>query len=591
MHPRARFESRALSIGLAVVLAALAGYTVHRATVLRVEYWDGFLYLNNARAITGDATATYTFDKPPLVPLLYAPVIEHLEDRPPAGIEHVTLPHAVAAALTLLSLLAVFLALRVALGTTLGLAGAVLFAGNRLFVRYGAHVLADYVPTGLATAAVGLWLFARRRDRWRWYALAGLPMGAAMASRYNLVLLPFVFVVGELMLAAWERRIADRRVLGLVLAGGVAAAVFLGLHYLAYTDLPREFGLRTLLDIFEYGSANTDRELGEESPLDYWTMANVAVSPLLLVVASGGMVLGLFRQDPNDVIFGGCFLAFAVPILMVAHTEIRYLLPALPAVAYFALAPFEVATRRFRDHEWTRRRDVRGALVGFGIAALLLSLLPAVDQIRRDRDPFFRTDVQRAVAAWAIEHRGPGGRVVFHGRPFSLHPDDPLVFPQDEFFDVFHFADPALEFMTGERIELLRYSSAPAPLVLARQERPGDAVVMGPDRDYRTPDLMTPLAAQVPRRVEVWAADRLTLAREADTEPFRSGDGLEVRARDTSLTANRAVGPVHVFSRSTATSAPRLLGEVDLQAGRAVTLSTPVRGRGLLLLRARHATF
>ena len=64
---------RAVRLALAAAIAVVLLYTMHRALVLRVDYYDSYEYLRNARALLGDSSAKYWELRPPFIPIVQLP--------------------------------------------------------------------------------------------------------------------------------------------------------------------------------------------------------------------------------------------------------------------------------------------------------------------------------------------------------------------------------------------------------------------------------------------------------------------------------------------------------------------------------------
>ena len=100
--------------------------------------------------------------------------------------------------------------------------------------------------------------------------------------------------------------------------------------------------------------------------------------------------------------------------------------------------------------------------------------LPGVDQVRRDLDPFFRRDKAGLMARFIAEHRGPSGRVYWRGQ-LAQAPPDPVLMREDEFFNLFHLAEPTLYWFSNTPVAVFRGGDPESWLV--RQGGDGYALV------------------------------------------------------------------------------------------------------------------
>jgi hypothetical protein len=541
---RARPVGTAVTAVLAGLLVLGGAYLVQHAVALRVDYWDAYLYLNNARAFLGDAEAAYALDKPPVVPALFAPAVALTRGASPSGTQLIV-PHLVSAGLSILSALAVFLALVQALSprrwaTQWALAGTVLFVGNRIFLHYGALALTDVVSAGLVAAVFACWFRARAQRRWGWFFVTGGFIGLAAAARYQLVMVPFALIAAELLIAFRQRSIADRRALGLVVASVVGAGIFLVAHKLAFEAVGREWSISSLMDALEYAGAGAQRDQPTEEPEHYLAMLWVAMSPLVLVLAAGGVIFALVRRTDHDLLFIAWLLVVGGPLFRVDHNEIRYLFAAFPALVYFAIAPLSVLVARSSEKAWLTRRFVLPAASIAAAVALAIALWPGVDQARRDADPFFRTDVERTTSAWLLARRGAGARLVWYGKGVGLHPPYPVVFVEDEFFNVFHMGPHVIEYFTGTKVEYRPWQGDDPVALAAREDTLPAAFVIGPRTDVVTARLLS--TSQASTAVEVLSARRTRWWREGDV--FSTSDGVDgtLRVVGTSLVPSETLG-------------------------------------------------
>jgi 4-amino-4-deoxy-L-arabinose transferase-like glycosyltransferase len=453
------------TIALAAVLCALGGlWTLYRGAVLRLEYFDGYAYLMSAKRLAGDETVGLSVVRPPLVALLHAPALALARMGAPANLGYTLAPHLLAACLSVAAAGALFVLFRSALGTGGALMGAALFVTGRFFVRYGAFTLADLPATGLAVLTVHLYVRALDGRRWRDDVYAGLAFGLTIASKYPLVLMGGVLVIAEALIAWRERRLSLRRVLGLAVTlalGAVVFAMFMaGVYLLAHGITP----WAQMLAFFERDlTGNAAMQATSlEHRRDYAVMTAAAVAWPVLALAVVGLVRACMQRRRHDLVFLAWLFGLATPIvLVVPHTEARYLLPLVPPLLYFAV----------RAVDWLvsllPRPWMKEAAVG---VCLLTSSFSGARQAWADSDPLFVSDVQRLTARAVHTAQQPGGRLGWQGGFACLYPQRRIAMPADEFFNVFHFHTGSIQYFIGKPVQGL-------PLAVAR---PGDVVVVPP---------------------------------------------------------------------------------------------------------------
>jgi len=481
---------------LALVVAA--AYVLHRAWVLRVDQWDAFLYLNNTRRFLGVATAHYQLDKPPLVPALYMPLVHHTRFEA-ANLAMLVGPHLQAALLSFLSMGAVFFAFRNAMGWRFALAGTVLMVGNAVFVRYAPLTLTDTVSAGLTAASFACWLVARRQRRFRWFIACGLCIGLAAITRYQLVMLPFALAFAEVFVSIGERRVHDRRWLGLAIASALSGAFFLYAHKVAFEAIDREWGARSLLEAIEYAGAGAQREWPHEEPWHYFQMLGVVVSPLVHAGAILGAPIALWRRRPRDFLFASWLLFLAGPLFRVDHNEVRYLYAAFPALIYFALLPVEELLALDRVKRFAQSPRGAATLTVAAAVALGVAVWPGIDQARRDvSDPFFEEGVILASSRWLVERNDEDLPYWWYGSTHTLHPRDVYRLRHDEFFNVFNFGPHEFEYFTGHSMPQFAWRGEEPVRPTIRHCPDGCAVLVGTFDDWNTRELIEHGSPDVP---------------------------------------------------------------------------------------------
>lgn len=558
---------------LAALIAVAVLYTAHRAVTLRVEYYDGYEYLMNARAALRDPVASYNLLRPAFVTMVQLPAVAVGRASPPAAEIRIVAPHVTAALCSLAAAAAVFWLLRRSFGTTLGLLGVLLFVSSRYFIRYGAHVMSDLPAAGWAAAALGLHARARERRTWGAWVALGVALAMAALSKFPAALLGPALAVSEVWLAARARKVDRGLALGIVAAGMVAAVAFLAINFAVFAGVYRGEALAKLYETFQpRGVADLMSMSGgsaTESWRDYGPMLLAMLSAPVLGLALVGLATACWQRSERDLpVLAWLVFAVAPFVLLVRHNEARYLLPAVPAVLYFALRGVERVAGLLAARWPGLSRSSRLAALAVAIALLAGALRVGVAQAGHDRDSMFTADQERRVSSMAHAARKDGGRLLWYGQWQTFHPRRPLRIPGDEFFDTFHFAPFALAYFTGhvpETFSPRRGDTDMASFATAFADR--DVVVRVPDAFY---DMTTLPAAGVPPP-EIWSVRRTALTRVGGDELMAATDRqLRVRLgeRDGRLTLRPTlgVGAWSVVATTKSPPSPRLLGETVLRA-------------------------
>ena len=551
-----------------LLIAAALVYTLHRAYVLRIEYYDGYSYLVNARTILGDTTR-YDHTRPPLLPLAELPGMLVVRASAPGSALRIVIPHCIAALTSVIVAAAVLMLFRRVFPPDLALLGTLLFVGSRFFVRYGAHVMADLMSAGCAAATIGAYLGARERPGLGGYVPGGVAFATALLTKFPLAALAPVLLAAEAWYSLRARRFETRRCAGiavLVTTGVAVAALVQALLFVrifgaerGLGQLAARFGPRGLRGIAAIAVA-----FPGESWLDWGEMALVMLGPVL-PVAAAGLGVALARREDRDVTFLAWLAVLGGAIVFgIGHNEARYLLPVVPAILYFAVRALEAAGARLG----------RSRPVGVAAAVLVIAMLvPGLRQAWLDRDPVFLADTGRHAALHLLAARGPQGALVWHGSLHTLHPQDAVLMRADEFFNTFHFSPGAVQYFIDEPMRIM----GPSPLEAADAAfvpglRDGDVILHAAQTLYTTATV--PPGGAPP--MEVWRIRRLTLARDGDRfVPDGAATGVEllpVTGDERSIRAPQNLGRWRVVAFKAGEQMPRRLADVTLTAGTPVSL-------------------
>jgi Dolichyl-phosphate-mannose-protein mannosyltransferase len=317
--------------------------------------------------------------------------------------------------------LATYAAARRLWGVREGLVAAAVLSFAFLPVAYSRVAVTDV--GSLTGVALALWFSVRAAEsgRLRWFALAGVAGGLAVAFKYTagLALLP-------LAIAAIARLRPDRlrAVAGLALGGLAAAAVFMLLNPYVFGSLEEWWrDLRDQADV-----AASDPKPGQESGgvAYYLESLTWGLGWAGMAAALAGAVLVL-RRDPVR----GLMLV-AVPVALFAYLAVqsryfgRWLLPAYPALAMLAAVAISQAA------EWiaAQRRPVgpRPAFAAALAAAFTVAVLaqPLTADVRTAA-LLGREDTLSQARAFLDEEFAPGLRVSIEpavpGRFFRSNPE------------------------------------------------------------------------------------------------------------------------------------------------------------------------
>jgi hypothetical protein len=539
--------------------ALAAAYTLYRGAVVTLEYFDGYQFLVTAKRLAGDrASGSFNLVRPPLLALLDLPALWLAQRGVPANLGYTLGPHLTAALIALLSAAAIYQAYRAALDRRLALLGLVLLVTGRLFVRYGSLTMADLLSMGLGALAVGWHVRSMGRPSWTRDLLVGLAIGLGAAAKYPLLLMGAVVLLSELLVALSRRRLPARRLAGLAVSGAASA-----LSLLAVLALVQGLGLglealaRLPLAIREAFLLATGmvKALPGETRWDNAVMIGVTTAWPILVLAVVGLVMLARERQERDLPFLAWLVGLGgILIASIGHNEARYLLPAIPALIYFAVRGAETVLRRLPSP------------LARGVAVVALALGCAWGGARQawaDADPAFRADTARRAAVALEQLRRPGGQLRWIGGFSCIYPVTRVALPGDEFFDSFNFYGLSMVYFLGQPATVI-------PSLVGAGE--GDAVVVpGPNCNGSALPSTPPgpwLVYGVRRRpLSAQGARYATAEKDLALSAYGGADGVFLRVT-AGLPPRAETQRMLVVSDPT----PRLVGPVNLASTNEIAL-------------------
>jgi hypothetical protein len=437
---------RLLEVGMITVMTMLVAYLVIVAIRLRVDYFDSYQSLLNARTIVHGGDGEYTVVRHILYPMLLTPIFL-LDSIGGSELAEFIAAHLLAVLLFALFIYVSFRLFRLHLARPWALAGAALLSWNVLLIN-NAPLAKEDIPGALfATAAFFFYLRARERPRWRDFVLAGVMMGAAMGTRYNLA--PFLLVVigsyevftliSRHRVDGWhwpDRRIVLMKVSCLfVLPVGLLFAfpmiVYPVIGYASVVDAPVQF----IKDIFAVMNVANSmaKAFNEDTIRNYRFMVESVTWPLIFC-AILGLAASLRSRQPGSLFYLLWFVVFFGGMTyLVSHKEARFLFATLPPVYFFVARGLQALVGLVHLLPRLRLREAVGA--GAVAAVLLVPAGNALAASARFADPVYASDYEAQVSLYASRLNGA---VYWVGPSYPLHPRDYVFDPADPYTYMYH---------------------------------------------------------------------------------------------------------------------------------------------------------
>ena len=548
----AAFWSGPVRIALLAAIFAGVGFTLYQAATVRVFYWDSWEYLNEARHIAGDPTGEYRLFHAPLPQVALVPAVWITRSASVDEAIYWIAPRLTACLWTAFLLGTTYGWLRRRRGRDWAIFGVFVLMSTRLFVRYADYPMVD-IPSAV-WAVSAFWCYevaceriaagagqVRATARW---ALLGLVFAGAILSKYSMVVLPLPFIAAELVRAAQLRALSRPHLEGLLLSGAVGIAASTGVVALVHNIAFGNFDPVALLSEF---TRITATEWGEESPFDYLGMAWATISPVSLVLfVLGGLHVAL-RRARIDLAPTLWLLGYsALLVFGLEHNEVRYLWPLASVFAYFAVEGGVRVLSTVRP--WLAHSSNHLTFSSAALVTALAIAAPAVDQMRRDLDPFFRTEVLADFTRFTSEVLSPDRPIFWEGDKISLTPDKPDPIDNDEFFNFFHVGPHTVAYLTRRPVGRVNSEGTPGEF-LQGQAGSDNLLVLAPAHFAHATSWRA--GESLPADFVVFAQRRVVLHRQART--FVDSAGLAFfhwtnAAGKLELRAARQLGRFSLFA-------------------------------------------
>lgn len=463
-----------VEFGMIALIAILMAYLLIVAVRLRVDYFDSYQSLLNARTMIHGGHGDYFIARNIFYPILLLPIFL-LDNVRGAPLVEFVAAHLLAVLLFGLFLYVSFKLYRLHLARGWALLGALLLSWNLLLIS-NAPLAKEDIPGALfTTTAFFFYLRARATERWRYFVLAGVMIGAAMGSRYNLA--PLLFVV------IWSYEIADligrrllslppreggsgwgllMRVIGLL---GLPITLFFLLPVIVFPIIqhssalgaPAQMVKDILMELKE--ASRVGLVWHEDAIRNYRFVVESLTWPLVLCAVLGGVASFRSRQRGSLFYLLWFVVFFGTSTYVIGHKEARYLLPALPPLYFFvarglqAVAEFPLALPRVELMRAARMIAVAGLLV--------LPARSAIVAAARFTDPVYTSDYEAQVSLYA-ERLAGDNPIYWVGPSYPLHPRDYVFDLDDPYTYMYHDFAHVAEFWAGRPVYWLNGQVMPS---------------------------------------------------------------------------------------------------------------------------------
>ncbi len=579
--------TRLVKLAALAAIAAVLVYLLFVAIQLRIDYFDSFESLQDARFILAGDGSQYLTNRGLLFPALYVPFLWAEQVLGVSGLAFVAI-HLLAVTIFGVLLYALYRLFRRYMAGHFAAIGVLLFALNVLLIHNGPLGKED-IP-GAMLITVGFLSYVRGREEKRRKILigAGVCIGLGISIRFNLVPLPFTVI------AIYE----------------VAGTLLNGRRRRAYTPIPRDLGLVEALTLFAlpififflvpvtfYPVLGLDTpwhapvkyiaflqdlsaglQIGTGDPLADVRFPKFLIESMtwpVLACAGFGGVWSIYKRRGGALFHFIWFVVFfGVQDYAVVFKEARYLIATFPPLYFFVARGAEGATEIVR--RGVPRRQVRVALQGLLLGALLaIPGFIALKECEKWTDPTYTSDYENIVSSSAVT-LAAGHRVFWAGSPYAIHPVDFVFDTDDPYTYIYHFFAHVAGFWSRSVVywfpvgSLAPDRSDPVALRvgpnLASSVRDGDVLIVSPYLEQQT-------TATVPDRVAPLVVERVRmttfLVRGDGVYGSADGGRIAIRPGASTVTLEGSSLPNRQYEAYAfpAGRGPTSLGDVTAQGG------------------------
>lgn len=422
-------------------------FLLWRAVTGRIFNFDGFSYLSAGFSLLVPEVGIYEINRPPLAVGMYLPAVALGRLFEPGSAALLVLPQLLAAAYTGLSGVALFALTRRLAGRDVAWLLVAAFMSIRHVIHFGTSPLTDVPAVGAVCFAL-LALDRLLARRGHGVLLCALAFALAVSVRFPLGLL----VPTSYLALVGVNRLEGQRLLrgagALSLAWALAFVLFVGLLSLVAARLEPQTLADLVEAIREFSERNrvkTGVRMNDTGLRDWLPVTVFVFGGAWMPLLAAGLFAAVRKPTRADVLFAATLLWLGVGTVVVVRPTLgRYLLPAAPAILWFTWRGAQyvgsLVAKRWPDH--AARAGLLKQLVWLG------PLLGGATQAVLDADAFHRAGQPLAVAQAVLELRDDADQLVLIGRTHNLYPSSRVSVHGEVFFNMFHFNQQGLEYLT-----------------------------------------------------------------------------------------------------------------------------------------------
>jgi len=444
---------------VAIPFLALASlYLYWIAWTLRVDYYDAYDILNNARAILTHNPEWYTPLRSVLLPIALMPVIAIGKGIGTPYFAFIS-SHLLAVTLTLLFLWTSYRLARFHFNRSNACWVVVFLALNPLLIHL-APAIKEAIPGALFTAlAFYFYLRSLKRNKQYTQWLSGLFIAAAMLTRYNLIPVLFPVIALHGILCGFFPTPFIKSQPG-VSTGRLPEKIFIFfvlpsiLFFLIPTILYTAMGWATLIEaprMFITGLFS-HQALGEsESALENYAFLIKAFNWPFIVIAVVGLLVSWRKRQTSAIFFSIWFVVFFLfHTYFIGDKIARLLVPMLMPFCFLGIWGMTWLVGILLK---AVKSSGSGTYLGLIIILpfLALSGKDGIAEYLKFQDPVYTSDFHGKVSRYAAR-LADENKIFWMGPFYAVNPKDYVFHPKDESAYIYHFHRNAFYYYTDRSL-------------------------------------------------------------------------------------------------------------------------------------------
>ncbi|HAV43303.1 TPA: hypothetical protein DCX15_04735 [bacterium] len=439
---------------------------------IKIDYWDGFAQLANARAIYTQQKSFFFVFRPLFISLINLPIIS-LKDLGVSFFTILGLSHLLSFLIGVLLLLTTYLFLRDSFTPGIALLTTVLFSLNRLFIHYIPFTMTDIPASLFFLLSIFIYVKLRKRRSLSLYAWFVISVTLALLTRLNMILLLPVIFLSEVILSFRERGsisgvIKDRSFWRIPFLLAISCWFFIAIHFGVLVCLLKGSFVESLkvlghnyLPSLTHIPINFSENLKVgllKSCQEYFFTLIKSSGPGFLMISGLGCAIGLIKKRDRDVICLIWFLfSFFSMTFLLRHKEVRYIIPFLFPLYYFCASLFDLVLKKVVS--WVRYKKV--VLVPMSFLVLIPQISNGLNEYLHFLDPVYYTSFGKEVIRIVQSASSRGNAVYCWGEWFSLFPKKRTFAEIDVNFCKYDVNPPVIHLLSGVRHYLVSKDYSP----------------------------------------------------------------------------------------------------------------------------------